>query len=91
MLLFLFEATDNDERGTANSEVQYSLQPGQGSSHFKIGPNTGVLSVVSPVNYENVTGGEITLTVIASDKGQPPLHGSVNVTVTVQVSELSRK
>ena len=85
-VVVVFQATDNDERGTNNSEVSYSLQQSNWSSHFAVDSDRGVLRVVSPVDYEAVTAGEITLTVIASDKGQPPLSGYVNVTVTLQVS-----
>ena len=66
--------------------MSYSLKQSNWSSHFAVDSDGGVLSVASPVDYEAVTGGEITLTVTASDKGQPPLSGYVNVTVTLQVS-----
>ena len=86
-LLRFFQAIDDDERGTANSEVLYSLQPNPPwASHFSIDDNSGVLRVLSAVDYEAVTGGAISLTVIATDRGHPALSGSVNVTVTVQVS-----
>ncbi|XP_076446801.1 cadherin-23-like [Babylonia areolata] len=79
----------NDRDGTEqNRGVQYRLSANsRWSSNFSVNASTGVLSLISPLDYEalNVSDkGAITLLVLAVDQGTPSLTGSVNVTVTVQ-------
>ncbi|KAL8620286.1 hypothetical protein ACOMHN_042021 [Nucella lapillus] len=75
------KATDNDQPDTPNSEVSYSLQE---KSNFSINATSGEVGIVRPVDYEAVRDGVVTLTVLATDHGSPPLNSSVQIIITVQ-------
>lgn len=62
----------------------------QWSANFTVNSTTGVLRLMSPLDYEKLdprAGGVIDLVVLAIDHGSTPMTGSVNVTVTVQVGQ----
>ncbi|KAL8620285.1 hypothetical protein ACOMHN_042020 [Nucella lapillus] len=75
------KATDNDQPDTPNSEVSYSMQE---KSNFSINATSGEVGIVRPVDYEAVRDGVVTLTVLATDHGSPPLNSSVQIIITVQ-------
>ncbi|XP_033830528.1 cadherin-related family member 2 [Periophthalmus magnuspinnatus] len=81
------EATDNDEHGTPNSELVFTIEPGPFSDDFTIDAKTGVLSSKEPLDRESIDpaqNGKIELKVKISDKGVPPLSAEVNVIINVQ-------
>lgn len=85
---FLFQATDRDEAGTVNSQIEFSIKPSTHSSSFSIDPNTGVFTNNGELDREALEpelNGRINLTVIATDKGTPALSSSVSVIINVQV------
>ncbi|PVD37773.1 hypothetical protein C0Q70_00374 [Pomacea canaliculata] len=85
------EATDKDKPGTDNSNITYSLSsttpPGL-TGHFHIDPLTGDITVVQPLDFDNISFsaeqvGAITLTAVASDHGLGPLSSTVEVSITL--------
>ncbi|XP_032410979.1 cadherin-related family member 2 [Xiphophorus hellerii] len=86
-LQFPIEATDRDEAGTVNSQIEFSIKPSAHSSSFSIDPNTGVFTNNGELDREALEpelNGRINLTVIATDKGTPALSSSVSVIINVQ-------
>lgn len=82
------QAYDDDQPGTNNSLLLFSLLPGPYSSNFSLDPNTGLLRNLGPLDREAIDPaleGRIVLTVIVADCGEPSLNTSVNVTITVEV------
>ncbi|XP_021483506.1 cadherin-related family member 2 [Meriones unguiculatus] len=81
------QAYDDDEPGTNNSRLLFSLLPGPYSHNFSIDPDTGLLQNVGPLDREAIDPaleGRIVLTVRVSDCGEPSLSTEVNVTITVE-------
>lgn len=81
------QAYDDDQPGTNNSLLLFSLLPGPYSSNFSLDPNTGLLRNLGPLDREAIDPaleGRIVLTVIVADCGEPSLNTSVNVTITVE-------
>ena len=68
-------ATDRDS--TTNSEITYSIEPL--SFDFTINRTSGEISIAS----SSLAIGNYRLTVIATDKGSPPLNGTTTVIVAV--------
>ncbi|XP_041917797.1 cadherin-15 [Alosa sapidissima] len=60
-------ATDGDEQGGKNWEVQYHISEGDPNSHFSIitdpVTNQGILSVIKPLDFESSPEHELVLTV----------------------------
>uniref|UniRef100_A0A665UKT4 Protocadherin 2 alpha b 5 n=1 Tax=Echeneis naucrates TaxID=173247 RepID=A0A665UKT4_ECHNA len=80
--IFTLNATDADE-GT-NSQIVYSLRnkdQGHILDIFKIGPETGIISVKGKIDYEERKAFEIRAE--ARDKAQPPLSAHTKVLVEV--------
>ncbi|XP_025090923.1 cadherin-23-like [Pomacea canaliculata] len=86
------EATDEDEQGTPNSNITYSLLPSTTPpglvGHFEINPLTGDLVVKMSLDFDAMsTRGRssetLTLTVEARDQGTVPLSSTVDVTITL--------
>ncbi|XP_032127702.1 cadherin-related family member 2 [Sapajus apella] len=80
-------AHDNDEPGTNNSRLLFSLLPGPYNHNFSLDPDTGLLRNLGPLDREAIDptlGGRIVLTVLVSDCGEPVLTTKVNVTITVE-------
>ncbi|GAB0199893.1 cadherin EGF LAG seven-pass G-type receptor 2 [Grus japonensis] len=77
-------ATDCDKG--SNALVHYSIVSGNTRGHFYIDAQTGVLDVVSPLDYE--VSKEFTLRIRAQDGGRPPLS-NISGLVTVQVLDVN--
>nr|XP_054107881.1 cadherin-related family member 2 isoform X2 [Callithrix jacchus] len=83
----IIQAHDNDEPGTNNSRLLFSLLPGPYNHNFSLDPDTGLLRNLGPLDREAIDpalGGRIMLTVLVSDCGEPVLSTKVNVTITVE-------
>ncbi|KAM3612037.1 uncharacterized protein V6R79_001385 [Siganus canaliculatus] len=81
------EATDADEYNTPNSKIEYSIEPSEYSDNFTINNVTGVLSNNGELDREALDpalGGNIFLTITATDKGTPPQSSNVTVQISVQ-------
>ncbi|XP_057584441.1 cadherin-related family member 2 [Hippopotamus amphibius kiboko] len=81
------QAHDDDEPGTNNSLLHFSLLPSPYSYNFSVDPDTGILRNLGPLDREAIDptlGGRIVLTVRVSDCGEPALWTEVNVTITVE-------
>ena len=80
--LFKVQTDDADENNNAQVSVKLSnstLQPFD--SFFTLHPSTGVLSLLAPLDYESVP--RVTLELMASDEGVPPLSSSATLIVEV--------
>ncbi|XP_068136139.1 protocadherin Fat 4 [Hyperolius riggenbachi] len=77
-IVFRAQATDPDSG--PNSYIQYSLLSSLGNK-FTIGNIDGEVRLTGELDREDVSN--YTLTIIATDKGNPPLTSSVDVTVMV--------
>lgn len=75
------QAVDRDEG--VNAELQYSLldAPGSSSSWFQVDGQSGIVSLRAPVDCE--TDPMPRLTVVATDKGVPPLSATATLLVTI--------
>lgn len=85
------QAYDDDQPGTNNSRLLFSLLPGSYSQNFSIDPDTGLLRNLGPLDREAIDPaleGRIVLTVHVADCGEPSLSTDVNVTITVEVSRV---
>ncbi|XP_059055496.1 protein dachsous-like isoform X2 [Achroia grisella] len=72
-------ASDADE--AENSEIRYSLLPTPQSDWFSIDERSGLVTTRSRVDCE--TNPMPTLTVVAKDRGNPPLSSTATLVVTV--------
>lgn len=82
------QAHDNDQPGTNNSRLYFSLLPSPYSHNFSVDPDTGLLRNLGPLDREAIQpalGGRIVLTVRVADCGMPVLCTEVNVSITVEV------
>ncbi|XP_027901341.1 protocadherin-16-like [Xiphophorus couchianus] len=77
--LFTLKATDPDTGDSG--EISYRITAGDPSGNFHIDRKSGVLYTSRPLDREKRPG--YTLTVVAQDKGSPPLSSSTTVEVTV--------
>ena len=71
-------ATDADEVGNPNSQIDYSFETS--SSVFSIS-TTGAITLVSSLDFE--TTPSYTVTAVATDRGNPTMSGRTDVTITV--------
>ncbi|XP_076993836.1 cadherin-related family member 2 isoform X2 [Tamandua tetradactyla] len=81
------QAHDNDEPGTNNSRLQFSLLPSPYSHNFSLDPDTGLLRNRGPLDREAIDPaleGRVMLSVRVSDCGTPALSTEVNVSITVE-------
>ncbi|KAJ3587684.1 hypothetical protein NHX12_011281 [Muraenolepis orangiensis] len=78
-LVLTVRAADADSG--PNSYVEYSLAEGPFGSKFRIGAADGEVRLAGELDREELA--EYTLTVVATDKGSPPLSAATEVTVTV--------
>uniref|UniRef100_A0A8C0T0K5 Cadherin-related family member 2 n=1 Tax=Canis lupus familiaris TaxID=9615 RepID=A0A8C0T0K5_CANLF len=86
-VLISLQAQDNDQPNTNNSRLHFSLLPGPYSHNFSVGPDTGILRNLGPLDREAIEptlGGRIVLTVLVADCGMPVLSTGVNVTINVE-------
>lgn len=77
------ETLDADEGVNAQVEVRIedsNLQPFD--SFFSLDRDTGLLSIISPLDYESTY--QIILVLVAADKGNPRLSSSINLNITVK-------
>ncbi|KAM4566806.1 protocadherin-16-like isoform 1-T2 [Odontesthes bonariensis] len=77
--LFTLRATDPD--AGESGEINYRIAAGDPSGDFHLDRQSGVLYTSRPLDREKRAG--YTLTVIAHDKGHPPLSSTATVEVTV--------
>ncbi|MCJ8739643.1 hypothetical protein PDJAM_G00049530 [Pangasius djambal] len=86
VLEFKVEARDDDEPGSPNSIIKYSIEPGEYSSNFTIDENTGEIRSKGPLDREGIDiklKGVITLNVTATDMGTPPLSSTVKFIINI--------
>uniref|UniRef100_A0A674P605 Protocadherin Fat 4 n=1 Tax=Takifugu rubripes TaxID=31033 RepID=A0A674P605_TAKRU len=77
-VVFAVHASDSDSG--PNSYVEYSLR-GPFSNKFSIGTIDGDVRLVGELDREELSN--YTLTVVATDKGEPPLSSTMDVTMVV--------
>uniref|UniRef100_A0A3Q3IX46 FAT atypical cadherin 4 n=1 Tax=Monopterus albus TaxID=43700 RepID=A0A3Q3IX46_MONAL len=77
-VVFTAQATDADSG--PNSYVEYSLRGPYGNK-FSIGTIDGDVTLVGELDREELSN--YTLTVVATDKGEPPLSSTMDVTMMV--------
>ncbi|XP_042316175.1 protocadherin-16 [Sceloporus undulatus] len=81
---FVLQVTARDKDQGANGEIRYSLLHTQEThSHwFTIDPDTGIITTASPLDYE--VDPQPQLTVLATDRGKPPLSSTALIRVALQ-------
>ncbi|NXO68031.1 CDHR2 protein, partial [Phainopepla nitens] len=79
------QAIDNDEAGTLNSKLGFKILPGLFSNNFTIDADTGEMHSNETLDREALEdeNGQMVVTVMVYDHGEPPLNTTVNVTITV--------
>ncbi|NXV04299.1 CDHR2 protein, partial [Cettia cetti] len=79
------QAIDNDEPGSRNSKLGFKILPGLFSNNFTIDADTGEMHSKEPLDREALEDehGQMVVTVMVYDHGEPPLNTTVNVTITV--------
>ncbi|NWI41626.1 CDHR2 protein, partial [Picathartes gymnocephalus] len=79
------QAIDNDEPGSLNSKLGFKILPGLFSNNFTINADTGEMHSNEPLDREALEdeSGQMVVTVMVYDHGEPPLNTTVNVTITV--------
>ncbi|NXY55474.1 CDHR2 protein, partial [Callaeas wilsoni] len=79
------QAIDNDEPDSLNSKLGFNILPGLFSNNFTINADTGEMHSVEPLDREALEDerGQMVVTVMVYDHGEPPLNSTVNVTITV--------
>ncbi|KHN70868.1 Protocadherin-like wing polarity protein stan [Toxocara canis] len=70
-----------DLDAASNGEVAYSLAQTEGSSLLHINPSSGVIQTAAELDRETLD--LIRLSVIATDKGKPPMSSSALVEITI--------
>ncbi|KAM6444065.1 cadherin-23 [Liasis olivaceus] len=76
----------SDEDSSPNNQITYSIVYASAfKSYFDItfSEGYGVISVIRPLDYEQVANGVIYLTVMAKDAGLPALNSTVPITIEV--------
>ncbi|XP_071299603.1 cadherin-related family member 2 isoform X1 [Agelaius tricolor] len=79
------QAIDNDMPDTPNSKLGFMILPGPFSNNFTINRDTGEMHSTEPLDCEALEDehGQMVVTVMVYDHGEPPLNTTVNVTITV--------
>ncbi|NXM60474.1 CDHR2 protein, partial [Illadopsis cleaveri] len=79
------QAIDNDQPGSPNSKLGFKILPGLFSNNFTINADTGEMHSKEPLDHEALEDerGQMVVTVMVYDHGEPPLNTTVNVTITV--------
>ncbi|XP_060710121.1 cadherin-23 [Hemiscyllium ocellatum] len=75
-----------DDDSPPNNQITYSIfNTSLLSNYFdiRVSEGYGVITVTRPIDFEQVPGGFIYLTIMAKDAGTPPLYSTVPVTVEV--------
>ncbi|XP_069340449.1 protocadherin Fat 2 [Eulemur rufifrons] len=78
-VILTVSATDED--GPLNSAITYSLVGGNQLGHFTIHPKKGELQVAKALDWEQTSSYSLSLR--ATDSGQPPLHEDTDITIQV--------
>ncbi|XP_041253739.1 cadherin-related family member 2 [Onychostruthus taczanowskii] len=79
------QAIDNDEPDSCNSKLGFKILPGLFSNNFTINGDTGEMHSKEPLDREALEDerGQMVVTVVVHDHGEPQLNTTVNVTITV--------
>ncbi|XP_059339673.1 cadherin-related family member 2 [Ammospiza nelsoni] len=79
------QAIDNDMPDSPNSKLGFMILPGLFSNNFTINRDTGEMHSTEPLDREALEDehGQMVVTVMVYDHGEPPLNTTVNVTITV--------
>ncbi|KAM4033934.1 cadherin-23 isoform 2-T3 [Anomaloglossus baeobatrachus] len=75
-----------DEDSPPNNQITYSIIAASAFRNFfeiTISEGYGVITVIRPLDYEQISNGVITLQVMAKDAGVPPLNSTVPVSIEV--------
>ncbi|XP_064158213.1 protocadherin-16 isoform X1 [Anguilla rostrata] len=81
---FVLQVTARDKDQGPNGDIRYSLLRDHGthSDWFAIDPQTGIITTSSQLDYE--TDPRPSVTVVATDRGRPPLSSTAVVNVLLQ-------
>ena len=79
--IFNVSAFDNDEPGTRNSDIVYSITEGNVGSVFNINQDTGAVFLEGNLDFENQSFYQ--LTILAVDRGSPVLNDTAVATISV--------
>ncbi|XP_077192469.1 cadherin-like protein 26 isoform X2 [Paroedura picta] len=85
--VFQVTASDDDEEGSANSRVSYSLvsqTPSPKEPVFTVEPSTGLIRISGCSHYEGAS--TFRLLIKAADHGSPPLSSTATVHVAIEDS-----
>ncbi|NWV70676.1 CDHR2 protein, partial [Malurus elegans] len=79
------QAIDNDQPGTCNSKLGFMILEGLFSNNFTINADTGEMHSKEPLDREALEDerGQMVVTVMVYDHGEPRQSTTVNVTITV--------
>ncbi|XP_075697796.1 cadherin-23 isoform X1 [Rhinoderma darwinii] len=75
-----------DEDSPPNNQITYSITEASAYRNFfeiAISEGYGVITVIRPLDYEQIPNGVITLQVMARDSGVPSLNSTVSVSIEV--------
>ncbi|EGT52030.1 hypothetical protein CAEBREN_12407 [Caenorhabditis brenneri] len=67
--------------GDINETIEYSLKKSDHNRFVSLNPQTGVLTLAQPLDFESLS--VLKLTVIAKDSGVPPLESEAQVEISV--------
>ena len=70
-----------------NSTLVYTILSGNTNGHFSINSQSGVISLVKGLDYENITS--FTLLIGLRDMGSPIQQSSNNATVTINIEDIN--
>ncbi|XP_045146467.1 protocadherin-16 [Echinops telfairi] len=79
---FVVRVMAQDPDQGPNGQVTYSLAPGTHTHWFSIDPTSGIITTAALLDYELEPQPQ--LTVVATDRGVPPLASSATVSVALQ-------
>jgi tetrahydromethanopterin S-methyltransferase subunit A len=74
-------ASDADEPGNPNSQIQYAIASGNEMNRFRINAASGEIQLMNLLDFEMQTS--YSLTIVARDGGTPTMSGSATVSIAV--------
>ena len=74
-------ASDTDEPGNPNSQIQYSIASGNNEGRFRINSGSGLVEIDSSLDFE--TTSSYNLVIEGRDAGSPVMSGSATLSITV--------
>ncbi|NXO32937.1 CDHR2 protein, partial [Cisticola juncidis] len=79
------QAIDNDEPGSLNSKLGFKILPGLFSTNFTINADNGEMHSKEQLDREALEDehGQMVVTVMVYDHGEPPLNTTTDVIITV--------